>query len=67
MEKDIKFKGKLGMYMLWPIIMIPLLSGVDVWIYTVDTTAGLILSAFILVYGTVAGIMYLRNKEELLT
>lgn len=67
MEKDIKFKGKLGMYMLWPIIMIPLLAGVDVWIYTVDTTAGLILSAFILVYGTVAGIMYLRNKEELLT
>ena len=67
MEKDIKFKGKLGMYMLWPTIMIPLLAGVDVWIYTVDTTAGLILSAFILVYGTVAGIMYLRNKEELLT
>lgn len=67
MEKDIKFKGKLGMYMLWPIIMIPLFAGVDVWIYTVDTTAGLILSAFILVYGTVAGIMYLRNKEELLT
>lgn len=67
MEKDIKFKGKLRMYMLWPIIMLPLLTVVDIWIYTVDKRAGLILSAFILVYGAVSGLMYSRNKEELLT
>ena len=66
MEKEIKLRGKLGMYMFWPIIMLPLLLGVNIWIYTVDLTAGLILSAFILVYGTVAGIMYLRNKAEIL-
>ncbi len=66
MEKEIRLRGKLGMYMFWPIIMLPLLLGVNIWIYTVDLTAGLILSAFILVYGTVAGIMYLRNKAEIL-
>lgn len=67
MEKNIKFKGKLRMYMLWPIIMIPLLTVVDIWIYTVDKRAGLILSTFILVYGAVSGVMYSRNKEEVLT
>ena len=47
--------------------MLPLLTAVDIWIYTVDKRAGLILSAFILVYGAVSGVMYSRNKEELLT
>lgn len=66
MEKEIKLRGKLGMYMFWPFIMLPFLLGVNIWIYTVDLTAGLILSAFILAYGTAAGIMYLRNKAEVL-
>lgn len=66
MEKEIKLRGKIGMYMFWPFIMLPFLLGVNIWIYTVDLTAGLILSAFILAYGTAAGIMYLRNKAEVL-
>ncbi len=66
MEKDIKFKGQLRMYMQWPVILLPLLIVVDIWIYTVDKNAGLILSAFILAYGVLAGIMYSRNKEKIL-
>lgn len=66
MEKNIKFRGKLRIYMFWPIIMLPLLAGVDIWIYTVDVNAGLILSAFILVYGSVTCVMYMKNKAEIL-
>lgn len=66
MEKNIKFRGKLRIYMFWPIIMLPLLAGVDIWIYTVDVNAGLILSAFILVYGSATCVMYMKNKAEIL-
>lgn len=66
MEKNIKFRGKLRIYMFWPIIMLPLLMGVNIWIYTVDTNAGLILSAFILVYGSATCVMYMKNKAEIL-
>lgn len=66
MEKNIRFRGKIRTYMFWPIIMLPLLMGVDIWIYTVDTNAGLILSAFILVYGSATCVMYMKNKAEIL-
>ncbi len=66
MEKNIRFRGKLRTYMFWPIIMLPLLMGVNIWIYTVDTNAGLILSAFILVYGSATCVMYMKNKAEIL-
>ena len=55
MKRNIKLKGQLRVYMQWPLIMLALLVGMNIWIYTVDGNAGLILSTFIAIYGIAVG------------
>ena len=58
MKKDIKLKGQLKLYMQWPGIMILFLILMNIWIFRMDRKAGLLMSAFVLVYAVVIGIMY---------
>ena len=66
MKKDIKLKGQLKLYMQWPGIMILFLILMNIWIFRMDRKAGLLMSAFVLVYAVVIGIMYFYNKSLIL-
>ena len=66
MKHDIKLKGQLRFYMQWPAFMILFLILMDVWIFMTDQKAGAIMTAFILVYAVVIGIMYFYNKSLIL-
>ena len=66
MKKDIKLKGQLRLYMQWPGIMILFLILMNIWIFRMDHKAGLVMSAFVLVYAVVIGIMYFYNKSLIL-
>ncbi len=66
MKHDIRFKGQLKLYMQWPAIMGILLIAMNIWIYTIDRRAGLVMSLFVLVYLVVVGILYFHNKSVIL-
>lgn len=66
MKHDIRFKGQLRLYMQWPAIMGILLIAMNIWIYTIDRRAGLVMSLFVLVYLVVVGILYFHNKSVIL-
>lgn len=67
MKKDIQFKGQLRLYMQWPAIMMILLVAMNLWIYRIDKKAGMLMSAFVLIYGIIVGTLYLYNKSLILT
>lgn len=50
MKKDLKFKGRLRLYFQMPVWFGIMLAATNVAIYTVDVTAGIILSCFTLLY-----------------
>ena len=52
--------------MQWPGIMIIVLLAMDLWIFKTDRKAGIIMTAFILVYAVIIGIMYFYNKSLIL-
>lgn len=63
MKQQVQLKGKLKLYMRWPAIMSLLLIAMNVWIYQVDTKAGLLLSAFIAVYIVIAVFLYFYSQS----
>jgi len=63
MKQQVQLKGKLRLYMQWPAIMSLLLIAMNVWIYQVDTKAGLFLSAFIVVYIIIAVFLYFYSQS----
>lgn len=50
MKKDVHLKGMLRLYMRWPAVMSILLIVMNLWIYSVDKRAGVIMSLFVAVY-----------------
>ena len=66
MKHDVKLKGQLRFYMQWPAIMTIFLIAMDIWIFMTDQKAGAIMTAFILVYVVIIGIMYFYNKSLIL-
>ena len=67
MKKEIQFKGQLRLYMQWPAIMMILLVAMNIWIYQIDKKAGFVMTAFVLIYGVIVGILYFYNKSLLLS
>ena len=47
MKKDVHLKGMLRLYMQWPAVMSILLIAMNLWIYSVDKRAGVIMSLFV--------------------
>ena len=66
-NNKIKLSGQFRIYMQWPMIMTVLLVAVNVWLYFIDQYAGLVLSAFILLYIGVAVGLYLYSRSLILT
>ncbi|MEF9941173.1 MAG: DHH family phosphoesterase [Lachnospiraceae bacterium] len=66
MKRNIKLKGQLRLYMQWPAIMTILLMGMNIWIYMIDDRAGLLMSAFIVIYAIIVCILYVYNKSLIL-
>ena len=59
MKNDLHLKGQLKWYLMWPVIMTVILFGVNLWIYTIDKSSGIIMSAFLLIYIIVVIFLYL--------
>lgn len=62
MKSKVKLKGKLRVYLQLILLLGLMLACVDLWIYTVDVKAGIILSCFVIFYLIVALVMYGVNR-----
>lgn len=62
MKSKVKMKGKLRVYLKLTLLLGLMLACVDLWIYTVDVKAGIILSFFVIFYLIVALVMYGVNR-----
>lgn len=66
MKNKMQLKGKLKMYMQWPLIMMVLLAAMNVWIYIIDSKAGFTMSFFIVIYFCIAAFLYFYNRSMVL-
>ncbi len=65
-KQKIRVKGQLRTYMQWPAILGILLMGMNVWIYKMDRKAGLVMSAFVLLYIVMVVILYVYTRTMLM-
>lgn len=61
-KNSIKFKGKLRIYMCWPLFLTIPLIGVNILVYFDNIKSGAVFSGFVLLYFAVGLFMYMRNK-----
>ena len=61
--KKIKFKGKLRLYLIWPLLLTILLVCVNIAVYFINRQAGYLVSGGIVLYFVIALILYLSNKR----
>ena len=66
MAQDIILKGKLKSYTRIPLLLTLLFAAMDVWMYFLNTMAGILCTAFVAVYFVVVLIVYRRNKPIIL-
>ena len=66
MKHKLKLKGKLQTYLQLLMLLGILLAVVDIWIYTLDIKAGVVLSGFVLFYLIMSLIMMNFNKSILM-
>ena len=66
MDKNLKFKGRLKAYLQLPLWLGLMLTVADIFIYTLDVTAGIIMSVFALVYLVVFLLMEHFNRPVIL-
>ena len=66
MKNDIRLKGQLRLYLMWPLIMAVLLFAVNIWIYTIDRSSGLVMSMFLVIYIVIVAILYVYNRTFLI-
>ena len=66
MKHKLKLKGKLQTYLQLSMLLGILLAVVDIWIYTLDIKAGVVLSGFVLFYLIMSLIMMNFNKSILM-
>lgn len=66
MKHKLKVKGKLQLYMQLTLLLGLLFAAVDVWIYTIDVKAGVVLSGFVIFYLIMALILLNFNRSILM-
>lgn len=59
-------QGALRSYLLWPLILSPLLAAMNIHVYTLDIKIGLLMTLYILVYIAIAAFLYFYKKKALL-
>ena len=65
MDNKIKFKGRLGLFFHWPVIITVALALLNVSVYANDVKSGVFVSFFILIYAVSTGIMYAINTQHI--
>ena len=63
MSKQVKIRGRLRRYYLWPFLFTLLLILMNLWIYTINMKCGLIVSACILIY--LAGLLVVYASQKI--
>ena len=66
-KKNLKLKGALRMYLLWPVILIPLLYAMALGVTLVDSRAGLVSVAFATLYGFSVLLIYLIQRPKVVS
>lgn len=61
-KQDLYLKGRLKIYMQWPVLMSVVLFGMAIWIYFMDHRAGRFMGVAVLLYLIVTGGMYFYCK-----
>lgn len=66
MGQDIILKGKLKSSTRVPLLLTLLFAAMDIWMYFLNTMAGILCTVFVVVYFVVVLIVYKRNKPVIL-
>lgn len=61
-KNSIKLKGRLRIYMCWPLFLTIPLIGINIFVYFDNFGSGAVFSGFVLLYFTIGLFMYLHNK-----
>lgn len=64
--KKVKFKGKLRLYIMWPLFLTIFLACVNVAVYFVNRKAGYVVSIGVVLYFVIAISLYLSNKHSIM-
>ena len=65
-NEDIHLKGRLKLYLQWPLYMTVFLSVINVIVYFVSKKAGLLMIPFVIVYIVTVIILYQYNKTKMI-
>lgn len=63
MNKRIKFRGTIRLYMQWPVLLIALLAVMNVCMYLVDIGCGVLMTLFVLLYSVLVLYLYFHNRQ----
>ncbi|MDD3362499.1 MAG: DHH family phosphoesterase [Hespellia sp.] len=64
-KNNMRLKGQLKLYMQWPFIMTILLVAMNVWVYTTNKRAGMVMSVCVVIYLVIACALYLYNRTSI--
>lgn len=67
MKQRIKLKGRLKAYLQAALILGGILAGVNIGIYFLDVTSGIVVTAFLILYFTVMLVLLYRNKPIIMS
>jgi len=67
MKKKVKLKGALRIYLLWPLVIIPLLFIMSIGIACMDSRAGLMALVFALIYSICILLIYLLQRPKVVS
>ena len=65
-EDQVRLKGQLGLYMQLPMVMAVLLIAVNIWIFSIDRRAGLVMLIFVVIYICMIIYLYLYGRAGVL-
>ena len=65
MNKNTKFKGRMGVFFRWPIIITGVLAALNIGVYVYDLQSGLFVTIFVALNAAITGIMYSVNTPHI--
>ena len=65
MKRKVQLKGRLKRYVQWPILMSILLLIMNLCMYAVSVKAGILMSAFVLLYMGIVIVLYVQNRSQI--
>lgn len=65
MNRNLKLRGALRVYLLWPIILTSVLLCMNLSIYLIDRLAGYVMTAFTVVYFAMAVTVYVVKRHKI--